>query len=97
MATFTEQVHTIVQAIPKGEVLTYKQVASRAGRPKAFRAVGTILKHNKNTAIPCHRVIRSDGSLGEYNKGTHLKSLLLYKEGYRNHDTKTKTSKIKKS
>ena len=64
---FKEKVLEIVRRIPKGRVLTYKQVAELAGTPKAWRAVGNILNKNKNPEIPCHRVIRSDGKIGGYN------------------------------
>ena len=60
--TFRERVFFIVRQIPKGEVLTYKAVATRAGSPNAFRAVGNILNTNYDPKIPCHRVIRSDGA-----------------------------------
>lgn len=64
---FTEKVLQVVSTIKKGETLSYKQVAERAGSPKAFRSVGSILKKNQNTNIPCHRVIKSNGDPGEYN------------------------------
>lgn len=62
--------------------MTYKQVAKLAGSPKAWRAVGNALNKNPNLkTIPCHRVIRSDGKIGGYNKGAWKKSALLRKEG----------------
>lgn len=67
--SFTDKVRAIVKKIPKGKTLTYKQVAARAGNPRAFRAVGTIMSKNYDPAIPCHRVIRSDGKMGGYNRG----------------------------
>lgn len=67
--------------IPRGETLTYQQVASRAGRPQAYRAVGNILNKNYNRSIPCHRVVRSDGKAGGYNRGAKKKIALLKKEG----------------
>jgi methylated-DNA-[protein]-cysteine S-methyltransferase len=79
--TFQEKVHDIVRKIPKGKTLTYKQVAERAGSPGASRAVGSVLKKNFNKDIPCHRVIRSDGIAGEYNRGRDKKLALLRKEG----------------
>lgn len=82
MITFKEKVYAIVKKIPKGKVLTYKEVARRAGNAKAFRAVGNILKTNFDPKIPCHRVIRSDGIIGEYNRGRLNKIKLLKKEGY---------------
>lgn len=69
MKTFTEKVLNVVGNIPKGRTMTYKQVAEKAGSPGAARAVGSIMKANFNTKIPCHRVIRSDGKVGEYNRG----------------------------
>jgi O-6-methylguanine DNA methyltransferase len=81
--TFKEKVLRIVGKIPKGEVLTYKQVAKLAGRPKAYRAVGNILNGNHDPKIPCHRVIRSDGRLGGYNRGPKEKERRLQAEGAR--------------
>lgn len=80
MKTFKKRVFEVVSKIPKGETLSYKEVALRAGNSKAARAVGTILKTNFNPKIPCHRVIRSDGSLGGYNRGAKKKKLLLKEE-----------------
>ena len=79
--SFTNKVYTVVRAIPKGKTLTYKQVAIYAGNSRAARAVGSILHKNHNPQIPCHRVIRSDGKLGGYNKGTKKKKELLKREG----------------
>lgn len=67
--TFTERVKNIVAKIPKGKTMTYKEVARRAGSPNASRAVGSIMKANFDESIPCHRVIRSDGKIGDYNRG----------------------------
>lgn len=78
--TFTAQVYRVVKSIPKGQTLTYKQVASLAGNPKAYRAVGNILNKNYNSLIPCHRVIRSDGKIGGYNRGYIKKKELLENE-----------------
>ena len=80
--TFREKVLAAVRRIPKGSSLTYKQVATKAGNSKAARAVGVIMRTNRNPEIPCHRVIRSDGSLGSYNRGgTARKRKLLTREG----------------
>ncbi len=81
MITFREEVLKIVSQIPKGKILTYKEVARRAGRPNAYRSVGNILNKNYNSRIPCHRVIRSDGKIGGYNRGIKKKEWLLKKEG----------------
>jgi O-6-methylguanine DNA methyltransferase len=69
MKSFTERVRGIVAKIPAGKTLTYKEVATRAGNPRAARAVGAIMRKNYDPAIPCHRVIKSDGSMGGYNRG----------------------------
>lgn len=89
--SFKNKVLEVVRQIPKGQTLTYKQVATLAGNPKAARAVGTIMKNNQFGVIevgysaemvPCHRVIRSDGKLGGYNGGgTKVKLKLLRQEG----------------
>ncbi len=69
LSMFTERVLNIVSSIKKGETMTYKEVATRAGSPGAARAVGSIMKSNYRPNVPCHRVIRSDGVIGEYNRG----------------------------
>ncbi|MBZ9572853.1 MGMT family protein [Patescibacteria group bacterium] len=79
---FENRVYEIVKQVPLGKTTTYKEVAARVGRPRAWRAVGNILSKNKNPKIPCHRVIRSDGEIGGYNKGVKKKIELLKKEGY---------------
>lgn len=79
--TFKEKVFQVVRKIPKGKLLTYKQVAERAGSPRAYRAVGNILKGNHDPKIPCHRVVRSDGKLGGYNRGFGKKRIMLMREG----------------
>lgn len=79
--TFSEKVKSIVSKIPKGKTMTYRQVAAKAGSPNASRAVGSILKKNFDPAIPCHRVIRSDGIAGEYNRGREEKIRKLISEG----------------
>ena len=68
-ASFSERVYAIVAKIPKGKVMTYKQVAAKAGSPHAARAVGNLMKNNYNPKIPCHRVVLSDGKIGDYNRG----------------------------
>lgn len=80
---FRERVIQIVKKIPKGKTLSYKQVAGKAGHPGAARAVGAIMRVNKDKTVPCHRVIRSDGTLGGYNglQGTKSKRALLMREG----------------
>lgn len=82
--SFSQKVYKIVSKIPKGRVLTYKQVATKAGNPLAVRAVGNILNKNYNPTIPCHRVIRSDGKIGGYNRGSKNKAKILAEEGFNN-------------
>ncbi len=79
--SFQNRVYSIVRKIPKGKTFTYKEVARKAGRPKAYRAVGNILNKNHDPKIPCHRVIRSDGKTGGYNRGSQKKIVLLKREG----------------
>jgi len=84
MTEFREQVLRIVRTIPKGKTLTYKEVAMKAGHPGAARAVGSIMRANYDLTVPCHRVIKSDGSLGNYNRGGNAKKRrILLKEGAR--------------
>ncbi len=78
---FAQRVYAVVAQIPEGSVLSYTDVASRAGRPKAARAVGNILNKNRDPRVPCHRVIRSDGSVGGYAWGHAKKQKILKQEG----------------
>ena len=81
MTSLQKRVYEVVKKIPRGEVLTYKEVAEFSEHPFAFRAVGNILNKNRNSKIPCHRVVRADGQPGGYNKGVDKKLFLLRKEG----------------
>lgn len=82
-SNFYKKVWLAVLQIPKGETRTYKWVAEKIGKPKAYRAVGRALKENPLTVIiPCHRVIKTDGTLGGYSKGIKEKYKLLVSEGY---------------
>ena len=60
MKTFADKVRDVVRKIPKGKTMTYKQVAAKAGNPKAARAVGAVMRSNCLKDVPCHRVVRSD-------------------------------------
>ena len=81
--SFVDRVKLVVAKIPKGKALTYKEVARQAGNEKAYRAVATAMRKNYDLNIPCHRVIRSDGEVGEYNRGGQaMKQHLLLKEGW---------------
>lgn len=81
MGDFGKAVLAVVAGIARGQVLTYKEVAEKAGYPKAFRAVGGVLNKNYNPQIPCHRVVRSDGKAGGYNRGEERKKQILNDEG----------------
>lgn len=82
MNTFSDKVRAIVRKIPKGKSMTYKQVATKAGNPRAARAVGAIMRTNYDESIPCHRVVRSDGGMGGYNRGgAARKRQILIQEG----------------
>ncbi len=87
---FRERVHSVVRSIAKGSVMSYGDVAKAAGAPGAARAVGTILKANFDPSIPCHRVIRANGTLGHYNRGDKRKAAILKEEGYHNDYEKNK-------
>lgn len=84
-SSFQQAVHQIVQAVPRGRVITYGDVARVVGAPGASRAVGTVMAHNPNTKVtPCHRVVRSDGTVGWYGGGpedSRKKITLLRGEG----------------
>ncbi len=79
---FQQKVYDVVRKIPKGKTMTYAQVAKAIGRPKSARAVGNALNKNPFApAVPCHRVIRSDGSTGGFAFGASKKVKLLKEEG----------------
>ena len=72
---------TVVRRIPPGRVSTYGDVAAMAGRPRAARAVGNIMKTCRRRDVPCHRVIAAGGRLGGYGGSEALKRALLVAEG----------------
>tara|TARA_B100000700_G_scaffold293078_1_gene353718 strand:+ start:2427 stop:2702 length:276 start_codon:yes stop_codon:yes gene_type:complete len=81
---FQIEVWKELSKIPKGEVRTYKQIAKSIGKPKSSRAVANACAKNPYPiVIPCHRVIRSDGTVGGYSGhgGIKRKKELLQKEG----------------
>lgn len=79
---FEARVWRAVAAIPRGEVRSYRWVAEKIGAPRAARAVGNALHKNPHpVTVPCHRVVRSDGSLGGYAYGPARKRSLLSAEG----------------
>ncbi len=79
---FAEKVYSIVRRIPRGKVITYKQIGDELNT-KAYRAIGNILAKNTSKSIPCHRVIRSDDCIGGYKGSWNNieKIKLLKKEG----------------
>lgn len=81
MSDFTRRVLAAVRRIPPGRVATYGDVAALAGRPKAWRAVGSIMRECRDVGTPCHRVIGSGGRLGGYGGNPQLKRELLRREG----------------
>ena len=82
MKTFKQKVLDVVSKIPKGKTMSYKEVATRAGSPRASRAVGNIMNKNDDMLrVPCHRVIKSDGTVGGYALGTKAKIKKLKSEG----------------
>ncbi len=82
MKSFEDHVLEVVKSIPDGRVMTYGEVAKKAGNARASRAVGNLMAKNADKAVPCHRVVRSDGSIGMYNglRGKK-KEDILKKEG----------------
>jgi len=80
MRSFKEKVLLVVSRIPAGSTLSYKEVAEMAGSPRAYRAVGNILNKNYDPNIPCHRVIKSSGEYGDFNRGQLRKRALLSSE-----------------
>ena len=78
---FQERVWQALQAIPHGRTVTYTELASTIGEPRAVRAVANACGANPTAiAIPCHRVLRADGSLGGYRWGVDRKKILLSRE-----------------
>jgi methylated-DNA-[protein]-cysteine S-methyltransferase len=79
--SFNERCYELLKLIPEGKVTTYREIA-KALHTRAWRAVGSAMAKNKNLVIiPCHRVVRSDGTIGQYALGSDKKSELLTKEG----------------
>lgn len=82
LSEFEQAVLQATARIPFGEVVAYSDLARRVGNPKASRAVGNALNHNPVAiVVPCHRVVRRDGSLGGYGGGVEFKKRLLGIEG----------------
>ena len=85
---FQKMVWLEITKIPKGNTITYKELAVKIGKPKAYRAVANACAKNPLLEIiPCHRVIREDGKMGGYKgkKGIERKKRLLINEGVKLH------------
>ncbi|HSB46473.1 MAG TPA: MGMT family protein [Candidatus Bilamarchaeum sp.] len=80
---FMQKVFAACSRIPKGRVSTYGQIARAIGMPGASRAVGNALNRNRSPSVPCHRVVRSDGSVGGFAHGARAKVRMLENEGLR--------------
>jgi O-6-methylguanine DNA methyltransferase len=78
---FAARVLAVVRRIPPGRVATYGDVARLAGRPRAARAVGNVMRTCQRGDVPCHRVIAAGGRLGGYGGSEVLKRGLLVAEG----------------
>ena len=78
---FAGRVRGVVRRIPPGRVATYGDVAALAGRPRAHRAVGNIMRATRDSSVPCHRVISAGGKLGGYGRDLFAKRALLLAEG----------------
>lgn len=79
---FQQQVYDAVRRIPKGQTRSYAWVAQTIGKPGAVRAVGNALNNNPFAPeVPCHRVIKSDGSIGGFAHGSERKRRMLRSEG----------------
>lgn len=77
---FNEKCYSLLKKVPRGRVVTYKQIAEKLGS-KGYRAVGNAMNKNKNKKVSCHRVVRNDGGVGGYARGVNAKIKLLRKEG----------------
>lgn len=77
---FRRRVLSVVRRIPPGQVATYGDVAAAAGRPRAWRAVGNIMRTCTATSVPCHRVIAAGGRIGGYGGNLEMKRALLRAE-----------------
>ena len=80
MMSFNQRVWNMCKKIPKGKVSTYKEIARALGT-KAYRAVGNALNKNPHApVVPCHRVVKSDGTVGDFAHGVKRKIEMLKKE-----------------
>lgn len=82
MTEFQNKCYKTLKRVPKNKITTYKDLAKAIGHPKAYRAVGTAMNKNPFAPkVPCHRVINSNGELGQFAFGKKAKQALLQKEG----------------
>ena len=82
LTLFQKEVYKAILDIPRGEIRSYRWVAEKIGNLRASRAVGNALNSNPySPEVPCHRVIRSDGSIGGYAGGISKKKAILRNEG----------------
>ena len=81
MTKFEKDVLVATFEIPQGKVSTYKRIVKGIGRPKAYRAVGNALNKNKSKSVSCHRVVKSNGEVGGFARGSREKIKMLKKEG----------------
>lgn len=79
--SFGARVLATVRRVPPGRVATYGDIASLAGSPRAWRAVGSILRECHDPGVPCHRIIAAGGGLGGYGSNLQVKRELLRAEG----------------
>lgn len=85
---FNQKCYQKLKEIPKGKVSTYKYLA-KAINSQGYRAVGNAMSKNKNLIeVPCHRIVKSDGSIGKYVNGSLAKKELLINEGLTIKDNK---------
>lgn len=85
---FNDKCYELLKQVPKGKVTSYKEIA-KALNSRAYRAVGNAMNKNPNPIeVPCHRVVKADGSLGGYAYGDEKKTALLKEEGVEVRDGK---------
>ncbi len=76
-----QKIYQLAKKIPAGKVTTYGEIAAALKKPRMSRFVGTVLNKNTDESIPCHRVVKQNGEIGGYNKGTIKKIAILKREG----------------
>lgn len=80
MKNFNEKCYELLKKVPRGKITTYKELAE-ALNSKAYRAVGNVMNKNLYKEVPCHRVIKNDGRIGGFVRGSREKIKLLKQEG----------------